>query len=218
MRAIAAAAFIVGALVPAAALAQAESEAAAPLEDRPALKINEVERGFYFGAEAGGLFLFSPKGTSGSGFSTGRTAGITVGGDIGEFASLGLMVLGTHTDTPSAFIAPQPKEGSQLQAPLRGDFSSLVLGATAKISLLGTPDANGVKRFFIYVRAGGGLALTGPKDFFPDNSDILLLGGAGCEYFTHLRHFSIGIDADFVLGLKYFGAGFMVSPNLRYAF
>jgi hypothetical protein len=100
---------------------------------------------------------------------------------------------------------------------MAGDFSSLILGATAKVFLLGVPDDNGVKRLFGYVRGGVGLAVIGPKNFYP-GSDVVILAGAGLEYFTRLRHLSVGLDADFVMGVSYLGPGLMLSPNLRYTF
>ncbi len=197
-------------LAPVAARAASTAESAAPLEDRPALKVREVERGLFFGAEGGGLFLFKPTAASGSGFSAGRALGISMGSDLGELASLSLMVLGTQSDTPAAFVS----SGSTRMA---GDFSTLILGATAKLFLLGARDDNGVKRFFGYVRGGAGLAIIGPKNFYPGN-DVVILAGAGLEYFTRLRHISVGIDADFIMGVSYLGPGLMVSPNLRYTF
>lgn len=200
------------ALSPAGARAAADADSAAPAEDRPALKFNEVERGFFFGAEGGGLFLFSPKAskTNGSTFTPGRTMGVSLGGDLGNYVALSLFVLGTHSDTPAGFVSTGATHMS-------GDFSSLILGATAKIYLLQVPDDNGVRRFLGYLRGGGGAALIGPKGFYASN-DVVILGGLGVEYFTRLRHFSLGIDADFVMGVTNLGAGLMISPNLRYTF
>lgn len=194
-------------LLPSGAFAQ--EAAAAPVEDRPVAQLNEVERGLFFGVEAGGLFLFSPKGEK-AGFSPGRTYGVTVGGDIGSFLTLAVMVLGTNTDTPAGFVS----DGAQK---LGGDFSSLVLGGLARVNFYGRADSNQVKRLFLYARAGAGYALMGPKNFY-DGGDIVALGGLGLEYFTHLRHFSLGIGADFVYGVKHMGPGLSLTPHLRYTF
>lgn len=188
----------------------AEAESAAPIEDRPALKLNEVERGFFFGAEGGGLFLFSPKATKNSGFAPGRIMGLSVGGDLGNYVALSLFALGTHSDTPAGFVSTGATQ-------MGGDFSTLIVGAMAKVYLLQVPDDNGVRRVLGYLRGGAGSAFVGPKGFYASN-DVVILGGAGVEYFTHLRHFSLGIDADFVMGLSHLGAGLMISPNLRYTF
>lgn len=194
-------------LLPTAALAQ---DAAAPIEDRPALKLNEVEHGIFLGVEAGGLFLFSPKATSGGGFSPGRSFAFTAGGDIGDIVSLGLLVMGSNVSTPSGFTSDGP-------AGLTGSFSALTLGAIAKVSPFGFKDSNEVKRTYVYARVGGGYTLIGPKDFYKDG-DITILGGLGVEYFTHLRHFSLGLTVDFYYGINHMGAGLLLTPNLRYTF
>jgi hypothetical protein len=200
---------------PLGARAGAAAESAAPVEDRPALKLNEVERGFFLGAEGGGLFLFNPSASQNSGLSPGRIMGLSIGGDLGDYVALSLFVLGTHTDTPAGFKSPDNIPNTD--AKMGGDFSTLIVGAMVKAYLLQWSDDNGVKRFLGYLRGGAGSAFIGPKNFYASN-DLVVLGGAGVEYFTHLRHFSLGIDADFVMGLSHLGAGFMIAPNLRYTF
>ncbi len=205
-------------LAPVAARASAELESAAPVEDRPALKVNEVERGFFVGVEGGGFFLFSPTASKNSGFAPGRITGLSMGGDLGPYLALSLFALGTNSNTPAGFVSTGPTQTSGgLSTGLSGDFSTLIVGAMAKLYLLQVPDDNGVKRLLGYVRGGAGSAFIGPKDFYSSN-DVVILGGAGIEYFTHLRHFSVGVDADFVMGLSHLGPGLMVSPNLRYTF
>jgi hypothetical protein len=198
------------ALLSPVAARSAARESAAPIEDRPGLKLNEVERGFFFGAEGGGLFLFGPKASKGSALTLGRTMGLSVGGDIANVVALSVLVLGTHSDTPQGFESSGASN-------MKGDFSTLILGAMAKVYLPGIQDQNGIQRVFVYLRGGAGTAFIGPKSFYPGN-DFVLFGGGGIEYFTHLRHFSIGIDADFLVGVSYLGAGLMLSPNLRYTF
>ncbi|MGI5864138.1 MAG: adventurous gliding motility protein CglE [Myxococcales bacterium] len=206
MRPLLAASLCLALLVPDVTRAQGES--AAPLDDKPAVQINEVERGLFFGAQAGAVLLFGPGAQQGSGLSMGQSLGVTVGADIGEMLSVGLLVLGSHIDTPAGFAS---------ESGMRGDFSALTLGAFAKVNLYGTPDANGIKRLFINVHAGGGLGLMGPKNVYP-SSDVVVMGGAGLQYFTHLRHFSIGLDADFLFGISNMGPGAMLSPYVRYTF
>lgn len=193
---------------PRLALGQAEAEAAAPTDDRPASKLKEVERGFFVGVEAGGLFLFGPKASEGSAFSPGRTVGLSLGRDLGEKAQVALMVLGTHTDTPSSFLGPET---------LRGDFSSLTVGATGTFAFYARQGGDGIPRQFAYARGGGGVALISPKGMYA-GPDVLLLAGAGYEIFTHLRHFSVGVEVDLVFGVRYLRAGFMLTPKLRYTF
>ena len=206
MRPLLAASLCLALLVPGAARAQ--TGVAAPIEDKPAVEINEVERGVHFGAQAGAMFLFGPGARQGSGFSLGRSVGVTAGIDLGELLSVGLFVLGAHIDTPPGFVS---------EAGMGGDFSSLTVGGLARLNLFGSPDSNGIKRLFLDVHAGGGLGLMGPKGVY-SGSDIVVLGGAGLQFFTHLRHFSIGLDADFLFGVANMGPGVMLAPNLRYTF
>lgn len=196
-------------LLTSVALAQ---DAAAPIEDRPQVKINEVEHGIFIGVEAGGLFLFGPKAAAGAktGFSPGGGFAFTLGGDIGDIVSLGLLVMGNTISTPNGFASNGPSS-------MRGSFTALTLGAVAKVSPFGFKDSNDVKRAYVYARVGGGYSLIGPTNFYKDG-DISILGGVGIEYFTHLRHFSLGLTIDFFYGIQHMGAGLMLTPNLRYTF
>ena len=196
-------------LFPGVALAQ---DAAAPLEDRPGVKVNEVEHGIFFGVEAGGLFLFGPKAAPNAktGFSPGGGFAFTLGGDIGDFLSIGLLVMGNTVNTPNGFASDGPSN-------MKGSFTALTLGGIVKVSPFGFKDSNDVKRAFVYARVGGGYSLMGPNNFYKDG-DITVLGGVGLEYFTHLRHFSIGLTVDFFYGIQHMGAGLMLTPNLRYTF
>ena len=57
----------------------------------------------------------------------------------------------------------------------------------------------------------------GPKEFFK-GPDIVALAGVGFEFFTNLRHFSLGIEADGLFGVNHMGPGFMLQPHVRYTF
>jgi len=196
------------ALLPAASFAQE----AAPTEDRSATQVTEVEHGLFFGVDAGGLFLFGPKGsaTGQTGFTTGRTFSFNLGYEISDIISIAVLVMSTHANPPSTYVSDGPTA-------MTGDFSSTIFGATVKVSFYGHPDSNAVKRLYVYARAGGGYALMDPKNYF-NGGDIVILGGAGIEYFTHLRHLSLGLDANFLFGVNHMGPGFTVTPNLRYTF
>ena len=60
-------------------------------------------------------------------------------------------------------------------------------------------------------------SLMGPKDIY-ESIDILARVGIGFEYFTRLRHFSLGVDLDFVYGIKNLGAGVQIMPQMKYTF
>ena len=86
----------------------------------------------------------------------------------------------------------------------------------ARLSLAGISDANDVKRTWFYLRGGAGYAKFYPAALL--SPDALLFAGPGIEYFTRIRHFSIGFEVtgSYLLNSKTFG--FALAPNLRYAF
>jgi hypothetical protein len=47
---------------------------------------------------------------------------------------------------------------------------------------------------------------------------VLIFAGPGIEYYTRLRHFSIGLEADFLFFALTQSIGFTVTPMLRYVF
>jgi len=192
-------------VMPAAALAQGET--ATPLEDKPALEIRAIERGFFVDAHAGALLLFGPNGEQ-SGLSPGRTAGAGFGYDLTERLSLSFFATGMHVDTPAGY-----RSATQLS----GDFSTLALGSRVAFALVARPDEAGHNRLFVQLRGGAAYGLPGPKGFF-EKSDIIATGGVGLAYYTRLRHFSVGVDLDFVYGLNNAGAGVTLAPHLRYTF
>jgi hypothetical protein len=195
-------------LVPALALAQ---DSAPQLQEDPrAARFKDVERGFFIGFEAGYLGLldtptadreqFRLAGESG-GRAGGAVVGALVGVDLGTRLSVALFAQGGT-----------PRAGANY-----GAFSLLSLGADAKVALRGWRDRNDWQRLFVYVHGRGGYAKTYPEGLF-GTTDLVLAGGPGIEYFTKLRHFSIGAGADVVYATKAGVFGFAVYPTVRYTF
>lgn len=211
MKALASIALFSVLVVPALARAQ-NTPAAKNVGDRPAETFNEIERGLYFAVQGGPFFILNPPADDPSPrpFSPGQAAHVEVGLDIGDRLSVGLFVLGATNRAGSEYIG---KSGGAAS----GDFSTLVPGATLRAHLVGFADSQEVKRTFIYARAGAGLALFSPKLLLPD-SDILVFAGPGVEYYTRLRHFSVGLEVTGSYLVSSGSIGFAVSPNLRYAF
>lgn len=106
---------------------------------------------------------------------------------------------------------------SKCNDPASGDFSTLIPGITLRINLVGFNDSQEVKRTWIYVRAGGGFALFAPTVMFPAGN-VFLNAGVGVQYFTKLRHFSIGLEATGNFFALTTTIGFAITPSLRYAF
>ncbi len=201
-------ALVAAALLPLAAGAQ--ESAPALQEDPRAAKYREVEHGFYVGLEAGYLGLLdtpvaSPAqypnaGTSG-GRSGGAVVGLDVGVELGSRVALTLFGLGT----------------AQKAGPSYGAFSIFAAGADLRLSFLRFSDRNGTPRVFVYAHGRGGYVWDTPKGLF-GTTDFVVGGGLGVEYYTRLRHFSIGLAADFLRWLDAGANGFAVYPTVRYTF
>jgi opacity protein-like surface antigen len=190
----------------------AQSQESRVLKDREAVTFEEVERGFYFGLTAGPSFMINPpaSGSSAQPLSPGQMAQVELGYDIGDRISIGLYVRGTQNRAGTDYTG---KSGGVAS----GDFASLSPGATARISLVGFNDDQEVRRTWFYVRGGVGYLMFFPNTLLPD-SDVAVFAGPGLEYFTRLRHFSIGLEITGTMLLSQGAIGIAVTPNLRYAF
>jgi hypothetical protein len=196
------------ALLPGVGRAQ---EAAPPLQEDPrAPRYREVERGFFTGFEVGYLRIFNtrvldpakfPLAARSLGSANGLVVGLTAGYDVNRWLAVSLFALG----------------GMERGNVSYGSFDILAAGGDLRLSFVGIPDANKVDRVFFYVHGRAGYVLTYPKGLF-GNNDIYLAGGPGVEYFTHLRHFSVGLAADFTYLTKAATAGFAITPTVRYTF
>ncbi|MFP2913131.1 adventurous gliding motility protein CglE [Pyxidicoccus sp. 3LFB2] len=209
MKALAPLALCASFVLPMAASAQQPTTADG---DRPAVTFDEIERGVYFAVMGGPLFLTNPPAPEGTPrpFSSGPMAQVEVGVDLGERLSVGLFVMGSSIRTSAEYVG---NSGGAVS----GDFSSMVPGLALRARLVGLADSQETKRTWFYLRAGGGLAMFSPKRLLPD-SDILVFAGPGVEYYTRLRHFSVGLEVTGNYLVSGGSFGFAVAPNIRYAF
>jgi hypothetical protein len=202
---------ILAALIVVLPLLAAGQEAAPRLQEDPRVaRFRDVERGLFVGFEAGYLRLqdtptddpakFPYAGTSG-GASGGMVVGVTLGMDLGTRLSVALVGQG----------------GNQKARASYGAFSLYGGGADVRFALIGVKDRNDWERFYLYVHGRGVYALTRPEGLFGSN-DLLIQGGPGVEYYTRLRHFSIGLAGDYVYATKAGSSGFAVYPTVRYTF
>ena len=199
---------VVGLAAPCLAAAQ---DAAPPLEENPrAARYKDVERGFFVGFQAGYMGLFNTPTQDrtqypGAGSSGGRAGGMLVGAEIGRDLSsrVSLSIFG--------------QGGNQRAKVSYGAFSLYGAGLDLRYSYYGKKDRNDWERLFLYVHARGAYALTYPKGLF-GTSDVLVQGGPGVEYFTRLRHFSLGFALDYVYATKAKVSGFAAYPTVRYTF
>jgi hypothetical protein len=158
----------------------------------------------------GAFFLNSLPATQGpTPFSAGQMAQVELGGDLGEHLSIGLFLMGTANRAGSDYIG---KSGGTAS----GDLSAIIPGAALRLSIAGVADSNDVRRIWFYARAGVGYAKFYPAALLP--ADALFFAGPGIEYFTRIRHFSVGFEVTGSYLVKSKTLGFALAPNLRYAF
>lgn len=199
---------VVGLAAPCLAAAQ---DAAPPLEENPkTARFKDVERGFFVGFQAGYMGLFKTPTQDQAkypfaGPSGGRAGGMLVAAEIGH-------------DFTSRLTASLIAQGGNVRARVSyGAFSLYGAGLDLRYSFYGSKDRNDWERFFMYVHARGEYALTYPKGLF-GTKDVLVQAGPGVEYFTRLRHFSIGFALDYVYATKAKASGVAAYPTVRYTF
>jgi hypothetical protein len=194
-----------------AALAIPTLASAQAAGDRPAETFEEIERGLYFSVLGGPYFVVNPPASAGPRpFSPGQMAQVEAGLDIGPRLSVGAFLMVASARAGSEYIGNSGGAAS-------GDFSMLVPGALARLQLVGLADSQDVRRTWIYLRGGAGYAMFRPKQLLPE-ADILVFAGPGVEYYTRLRHFSVGVEVTGTFLVQSQSIGFAVMPNLRYAF
>lgn len=203
---------------PALARAQTTSVSAAPLLEKEP-PVDEVERGFYLGADVGLSFLGSLPAQAGtpSPSSWGMMLRLEAGYDIGRYVTVSLFGAFATYSAGSDYIGYS-------QGVASGAFSQLIPGLAVRFNALGFADGQGVQRTWLYVKAGAGWAFFQPTALFtgPNSttsySAFYAFAGIGVQYYTHLRHFSIGLEVDASFLGKSNAWGFQVTPNIRYAF
>jgi hypothetical protein len=192
-------------------LAASAQEAAPALEQDPrAARFREVERGLFAGLEVGYLHLLKtpvadparyPYAGSDGGAADGVVIGLVVGYDVTSRLAVSLFAT----------------QGNVTASPSYGSFNLTAVGADVRFAFAGLRDANEVERLYLYLHARGGYAWTYPQGLFGD-TEVLAQGGVGLEYYTRLRHFSVGLAVDGLYFTRAKASGFSVVPTLRYTF
>jgi hypothetical protein len=194
--------------LPLGALAQ---EAAPALPDDPrAPRFHEVERGLFTGFEVGYLSLFKtptadrakfPFAGEDGGRSDGLLVGASIGYDVTDRIALSVFTLGSSSRASLSY----------------GGFGLFAAGGDVRFGVLRLADRNDVTRAYVYLHGRAGYLLTYPEGLF-GTRDVYVAGGPGLEYFTHLRHFSVGLAADLAYVVKAKAPGLAVFPTVRYTF
>ena len=184
--------------------------------------IIEVEKGFYLNSKIGGnMFLVGPLGKQ---TKPGMVTGFGLGGDIPtleKIMSLGLDFTGTINGENGAFDSagtPAP------DAKIAGDALMFQITPNVHLRYYTT------KRIEAYIDLLGGVvfnqsAADGVQDVggvtkFKKGQTMDYLGGGrlGVEYYTGLRHFSVGIEAGATYIITAASLGLQVNPTLKYTF
>lgn len=202
------------AVLAAAAAGPARAQDAAPsrVEDPRAPRFADVERGLFVGLEAGWPVVlgktpvkdaarFPIPGPGGGGSALGHVVGLQLGYDVTSRLALSLFADGMFLKASSDY----------------GAFDLLSAGVDARWAFYGRKDANGWERLFVYLHARAGYLATHPTGLFGD-TDILLGGGVGLEYFAQLRHYSWWAQLDGLYVLSAASPGAALLTGVRYTF
>jgi hypothetical protein len=181
-------------------------------EQAPA-QLNPVEHGVYAGTSIGALFMHVPG--TGAGLATGALVGVTLGYDFSPLIGLDFFGCGLSMSTPSDY------QGLGTNPTASGDLTALFPGVELVLRLPLSKDRDDVDRLFFNVAAGGGALILNPTGLVGTRG-VLAAGkaNASLEYFTHLRHFSIGLALDGLVAFPTGGTliGGALSPFARYSF
>ncbi len=156
---------------------------------------DEIERGFSLGFDFGALFFTGEKRTvQNPGFSL----AVTMGYDLFEYLSLeAISLVGISEADPQ-----DPR--------LDGSVNTVLFNLAAKGQMpLG--------RFFPFIELGPGIHYSKPVFVPGENWKMSILGGAGIEYYTYLRHYSLFAKVMYLYSLQDVDM-FGLSLGLRYTF
>lgn len=188
--------------------------------DTKVVDIDEVERGVFVSVDYGVAYYIP---TPGAGFLDinptgtvpGTRFGVRVGYDILNNVAVDAFVLG-------AFQTGNINLADVRQGKTTGDIAHIVPGIGARFAFITTD------RVFAFARVGAGYALWFPLELAEAGAGVeelpLKLGSIhtdaslGIEYYTKLRHVSVGVEVDFQALLLPMTFGVHVYPTLKYTF
>ena len=134
----------------------------------------------------------------------------------------GVLTVPAAQTTPPVLVNGSIALGTNVTALLivTGADPAFSAGGDLRVALLGSRDANHVERLFVYLHGRAGYLLSYPRGLFgtSDGRDGYFAGGPGVEYFTRLRHFSVGLAADVAYLPRAKVAGLAITPTVRYTF
>lgn len=225
-------------LLPGVAIAQPAPGGAQPkpAARAPAAKLPpEIERGLYAEFDFGTLMYL---GDAGANVQPGVMAGFAVGADIGEYLKVEGRMLNATNDSSGKFfkVNGQPPAVITANPCPDGDPNAACAQAPDVQSSLVVGNLKGAyslsDRLQVHGLVGGGLLMTNPapEQIFEFDAEAHITdpksveagstavfgGGFGMQYYTRLRHFSVGTDLAVYTG----GGGLIVTiyPTIKYTF
>lgn len=193
------------------------SNAAAPQEgeemkgDAAVAEIHEVERGLYASVDVGANYYLNLSGASFVNLNEGwvrpgTRLGLRVGYDVLNNVNVELFFLANFNKNKlntDAIAAGQ----------LTGDIAQFTPGIGGRFAFITT------KRLFVFARGGLGYAFWAPKELAGGSlGSVHLDASVGVEYYTFLRHLSVGAEVSVQTLLLPFAVGFQVYPTIKYTF
>ena len=173
--------------------------------------INEVERGVYVAVDIGPNYYIP---IDAPGFvalnegwlSPGTRMDLRVGYDLLNNIQVEGFVLAN-------FNSGQLHPDAIATGKLTGDLAHFAPGIAGRFAFITTD------RLFVYGRAGVGYAFWFPQELAQNSLGSFHVDGAlGVEYYTKLRHISVGLEVAGQKLLLPFAFGFQVYPTIKYTF
>lgn len=179
--------------------------------DTGVVDIAEVERGWFVGVDYGANYYLPLSGAdfvelNPNGTSLGTRMDLRVGYDLLNNVQLEAFVL--------ANFNTGRLDGQSLAAgKLTGDLAQFTPGLAVRYAFFNT------KRVFAYTRGGLGFSFWSPNDLAGGyvgsiHTDVAL----GVEYYTQLRHLSVGLEATVQALLFPTAVGLQIYPTIKYTF
>ncbi|HEY4220112.1 MAG TPA: adventurous gliding motility protein CglE [Myxococcota bacterium] len=194
--------------------------------DTHVIDISEIERGFYLSVDYGANYFIPLKQANfillnSDYVSPGTRMGLRAGYDIANNIQLDAFLVANFNEGTI--------DGNAIRGGiLNGDLASFAPGIAVRFDYFTSED----QRFFAFVRAGLGYAFWFPQQLAVDSTTTCKetdpkcgAGGSihtdaslGIEYFTKLRHLSIGLEVDVQALIAPTAIGIEAYPTIKYTF
>jgi hypothetical protein len=178
--------------------------------DTGVVDIDEVERGVFVSVDYGPAYYIP---VAGAGFldinPTGTVPatrlGLRVGYDVANNIAVDAFVMGVFQQ--GDINLDDVRDGKTT-----GDIAHIAPGLGVRFAFITT------ERVFAYARVGAGYALWIPAELAGTVGSIHTDAAIGVEYYTKLRHVSVGVEADFQALLLPMTFGVHIYPTFKYTF